>query len=569
MFKRISYLLSAVIILLIMNSVAMAGTIQLPQSGQTQCYDTNGSVIACSGTGQDGAKRMGVAWPNPRFTVSGDCVTDNLTGLIWVKSPDSTLRTWNDAVSHANGLDLCGYTDWRLPNINELRSLVHSGYNEELCGGASCVYMSDWLNSKGFSNVQSDFYWSSTTYADGTSYAWFVGMWYGDVYCVFKTNYYHVWPVRGEQQDNPDSAYPANVWKTGQITSYTPGDDGDLEKGVAWPSPRFHDNGNGTVTDNLTGLVWLKNANCTDTVGGVTKGSGYLTWANALTWSNGLASGACGLADGSNAGDWRLPNREELESLIDFSRYNPALPAGHPFSSVQSTYYWSSTTYAGSTYDAWFVYMYNGFVHGHDKTDSLCVWPVRGGGIQPPSQPRFPFDSSVSYSWGPRMCDPKYPGDGEHKGHDIMAPETTDVYPICDGRVVGNYTHTELDKRYRTGKECGPRPNWCQYFNSFLIIKHNCNGQTIFGYYGHIKSDLGVGTDVFVSDNHPVGQIRAAYNYYTDRRDRSQDHLHLGINIKQKEYDTDHWGIAPLGVTCQSLQNNGWRDVKDYFGWKN
>ena len=50
--------------------------------------------------------------------------------------------------------------------------------------------------------------------------------------------------------------------KTGQTTCYATGDDGDLEKGVAWPNPRFTDNGNGTVTDNLTGLIWLKNANC-------------------------------------------------------------------------------------------------------------------------------------------------------------------------------------------------------------------------------------------------------------------------------------------------------------------
>ena len=165
---------------------------------------------------------------------------------------------------------------------------------------------------------------------------------------------------------------------TGQTAAYTAGDDGDLEKGVAWPSPRFHDNGNGTVTDNLTGLVWLKNANCTDTVGGVTKGSGYLTWANALTWSNSLASGACGLGDGSNAGDWRLPNREELESLIDFSRFNPALPAGHPFSNVQSVFYWSSTTYAINTNVAWIVNMWDGYVYYSGKSNKLlCLAGTR------------------------------------------------------------------------------------------------------------------------------------------------------------------------------------------------
>ena len=71
---------------------------------------------------------------------------------------------------------------------------------------------------------------------------------------------------------------------------------------------RLIDNGNGTVTDNLTGLIWLKNANCTNTVGGVAKANGYLSWANALTWSNNLANGNCGLSDGSSAAgnQWHL-----------------------------------------------------------------------------------------------------------------------------------------------------------------------------------------------------------------------------------------------------------------------
>ena len=127
--------------------------------------------------------------------------------------------------------------------------------------------------------------------------------------------------------------------KTGQTESYAAGDDGDLERGVAWPGQRFTDNGNGTVTDNLTRLIWLKNANCTDTVGGVDKSERYITWSAALTWSNALASGACGLIDGSRAGQWRLPNINELHSL------EPTWPPGTSFSSVQSDWYWSSTGY--------------------------------------------------------------------------------------------------------------------------------------------------------------------------------------------------------------------------------
>jgi len=152
------------------------------------------------------------------------------------------------------------------------------------------------------------------------------------------------------------------------------GQDGELEKGVSWPSPRFTDNGNGTVTDHLTGLIWLKNANC----------EGLKTWANALTWCNNLASGSCGLSDGSSAGDWRLPNRYELESLLDMSRYDPALPSGHPFTGdpfagVPSGDYWSSTTYAINTGSAWYVNLSIGVVNGGVKTAAGSVWPVRGG----------------------------------------------------------------------------------------------------------------------------------------------------------------------------------------------
>jgi hypothetical protein len=142
----------------------------------------------------------------------------------------------------------------------------------------------------------------------------------------------------------------------------------------------FTDNGDGTVTDKLTGLIWLKNANCTDTVGGISRTNGYLTWVDALTWSNSLASGSCGLTDGSAAGLWRLPNLNELRSLIDPSRTRPALPAGHPFTGVPDGGYWSASTYAGDTSYAWAVVTLDGNVQYTVKTfGSYFVWPVRGG----------------------------------------------------------------------------------------------------------------------------------------------------------------------------------------------
>lgn len=167
--------------------------------------------------------------------------------------------------------------------------------------------------------------------------------------------------------------------RTGQTTCYDArgksiscagtGQDGDLLKGVAWPSPRFADNRNGTVIDNLTGLIWLKNANCFD----------VRTWEKALAEAKALANGQCGLTDGSTAGQWRLPNVHEQQSLIDYGRYNPALPSDHPFSGVQIFYYWSATSYAHSPALARYVILGDGGVDAWDKTKPGYVWPVRGG----------------------------------------------------------------------------------------------------------------------------------------------------------------------------------------------
>ena len=158
------------------------------------------------------------------------------------------------------------------------------------------------------------------------------------------------------------------------------GQDGDKLTGASWPSPRFIDNGNGTVTDELTDLVWLQNANCTDTVGGIGKSGGTLTWANALTWSNNLANGNCGLTDGSTSGQWRLPTVNELQSLVNRQQRNPATWLNtQGFANVQSLHYWSATTYAPSTASAWYVSMLYGHVLYGLKATTSYVWPVRAG----------------------------------------------------------------------------------------------------------------------------------------------------------------------------------------------
>lgn len=184
---------------------------------------------------------------------------------------------------------------------------------------------------------------------------------------------------------------PARVGQTGQTTCYDAagaviacagtGQDGDLRPGVAWPIPRFVDSGNGTVADMLTGLVWLKDANCAALVNA--------SWNDALALANTLASGTCGLTDGSSAGAWRLPSRLELESLLDLEYGSPALSnaagtgqwsEGNPFSGVEPGIdYWSSSSWASNPAMAWTVYFGDGDSWLDTKANGYRVWPVRNG----------------------------------------------------------------------------------------------------------------------------------------------------------------------------------------------
>jgi hypothetical protein len=188
--------------------------------------------------------------------------------------------------------------------------------------------------------------------------------------------------------EEPAAANPARVARTGQTRSYQRGDDGALRKGVAWPKPRFKNNGDGTVTDKLTGLIWLKNAQCSEFWDGDATGHNFRDWNSALSAAAKLKDGACGLTDGSREGSWRIPNRKELESLLDAAFKDPCIPntagtkrwtEGNPFSGVQRDYHWSSTTCAYSSMFAWCVHLNDGSVNGVTKTNIGSVWPVRGG----------------------------------------------------------------------------------------------------------------------------------------------------------------------------------------------
>jgi hypothetical protein len=156
--------------------------------------------------------------------------------------------------------------------------------------------------------------------------------------------------------------------QTGQTISYAASDDGDVQRGVPWPDPRFTvttNAGDVVVSDNLTGLMWTQHANL----------AGAVRWTNAVDFCDNLT-----YADFS---DWRLPNVLELASLVDFGNSGPALPSGHPFVNVQiigeEVWYWTSTTYAGLGIIGWRLEFFAGLMTIEDKSDNYFVWPVRDG----------------------------------------------------------------------------------------------------------------------------------------------------------------------------------------------
>jgi hypothetical protein len=166
-----------------------AGVAPVPKTGQVNCYDSEGKCINCTGTGQDGEYHQGVNVPGPRFTDGGDgTVTDNSTNLIWTKDAQQIKGTmkWSAALAACNNLNFAGHTDWRLPNVKELLSLIDYGAQDPALPPGHP-----------FVNVQLIFYWTSSTYEATTDHAWGVYVYNGYVYNYHKITRAYVWPVRG------------------------------------------------------------------------------------------------------------------------------------------------------------------------------------------------------------------------------------------------------------------------------------------------------------------------------------------------------------------------------------
>ena len=338
-------------------------------------YDGSNPLVQLAATGQrtsyadgdDAAEAKGVAWGSSgtvRFADNGDgSVTDTVTGLVWLKDAGCLpVETWAAAIAEANGLasGACGLTDgskagdWRLPNLNELASLVDlSAVHPALTSGNP------------FARVSTGIYWTSTSYFGGelgSPSAWAIrmddGAYVNDGIENVKVASNSVWAVRGAGGGGLVKLAATGYYD--EPSQQVAGDDGALQAGVGLTYPRWIDSGNGTVTDTVTGLRWMKAANCI-----------VDTWAKAVAEVEALGNGQCGLTDGSAPGDWRMPNRNEMESLGDRMNGNEAdaMNANYVWKSdaalyqapvfgtfMVSQYYWTSTTDAAITSEAWAVF---------------------------------------------------------------------------------------------------------------------------------------------------------------------------------------------------------------------
>lgn len=295
-----------------------------------------------------------------RFQQHGqELVQDVETGLIWTRTanPLGFPFSWPDALSAVADLNrsgFLGFSDWRLPNRRELRSLIDPGAKQPALP-----------TGHPFRDVFLGWYWTSTTKAGQTAYAWNVHFEGGRMFYSRKDEYRLLWPVRGTSPVLPQTGQTTCFDVSGQAMPCPgSGQDADLRAGLPWPSPRFQPDSLPTgqgVLDRLSGLCWLEPERLPGRV---------TAWEEAVGLARSIGPG------------WRLPDIDELESLVDADRANPALPPeltglALPLA-LAAEGFWSSTTSGFDPAWAYVLYAQKGAVGvGFKPGREFHVWPVR------------------------------------------------------------------------------------------------------------------------------------------------------------------------------------------------
>lgn len=324
----------------------------LTDTGQDIFYDADGNVISEPSVGdayygQD-AQYTGVA---SAYQDNGDgTVTDLNTGLMWQQTPDFERHNFYDAFDYVDELEIGGYTDWRLPTIKELYSILYSNGSLDASGTAnSQPYLDNAYFDFQYDEMMSfaGQYWSSTKYVKG-----------------------------GLQNTNIEGAFGFN-FADGHIKSYETGLYFDGSSGVQDPGcfvravrgeenvygvNNFTDNGDGTVTDNATGLMWQQ----------VDNGNTY-DWPAALAYAS--ESEVAGYSD------WRLPNTKELQSIVDYEKTTfPAIDETFFSCTDDDSWFWTSTTQGDFKYTA--CYIAFGKAYSKDNSDATEYYDWHGAGAQ-------------------------------------------------------------------------------------------------------------------------------------------------------------------------------------------
>lgn len=359
-------------------------------TGQIRCYDTV-FQITCSDSGQPFyGQDAHYSGNTPSYTDNLDeTVTDQVSGLMWAKSPDldgngtinySDKKYFDDALTGAQSFSLAGYTDWRLPTITELYSLIMFYGAEPNPNASSCPSCIPFIDTDYFDFAYGDLSAGEriidAQYASATLY---VGTTMGGNRTMFGVNF----------ADGRIKGYPADssIGKRYYVL-YVRGP-------TTYGGHAYVDNGNGTVTDEATGLMWMMADN----------GAGVL-WADALTYAEG--------SEYAGYTDWRLPNAKELQSLVDYTR-SPASTGSAAIDPVfdctsitneagalDYPYYWSSTTFSSVTpaSGSWAVYVSFGRAMGY--MPPLGGWiDVHGAGAQR-SDPKTGDPARYPYGHGPQ-----------------------------------------------------------------------------------------------------------------------------------------------------------------------
>jgi hypothetical protein len=329
-----------------------------PATGQRECYDAAGRRMPCPGSGQDGDWRRGALCADPRFDCEGALVRDRLTDLVWLRNANlaELPLTWQEGlalVADMNRTRAFGATDWRLPNRRELRSLTSCGTSRPALPPGHP-----------FVNVFPGWYWSSTTAAISPAHAWYVHMEGGRMFYGGKDQSFLVWPVRSTGNGLLVATGQQLCYDSGgrEVPCGGTGQDAETCCGRHWPEPRFRTQEE-AVLDRLTGLAWRRDADLTRRP---------VAWEDALRAVNALNGSSKGMR-----GTWRLPNINELESLVDCARHSPALPPRTDFTRLQPEY-WSSTTSVFEPDWAWALYLDKGAVGvGQKGGEHFHVWAVR------------------------------------------------------------------------------------------------------------------------------------------------------------------------------------------------